>query len=177
MARQGLAKSEVQVQAAWAKSLYGGRRKVLRKPGSRRNSFWGESLVESFKGYRHPSTFRGHTRGTSSQGLPGRSLWNMVTPLAHLLLISVFQNMWRNGSTVAKSRSKTNMRENRAEMTQSSRETFGLQKSLGLIKLKLLVIQKRWPHMLWHGGRFFLFCFFSFPLLDTNTLCDCLRGF
>lgn len=89
------------------------------------------------------------------------------------------------------------MRESRNEMAQSSREGFSLQKSLQLIKLKLLAFSseiKSNPNnkkkvvkgvfynlgkilLMIYLGRIFgerFFIYFSFPFLETNVLCDFL---
>lgn len=115
--------------------------------------------------------------------LPGTSLWKMVTPLAHPLLISLSSKAHkRNGSTVDKSRSKTNMKESRDEMTWSSGENFSLQKSSELIKLKLLVLIseiKRNPKtrpqvcfLTWRARKFFCFISLHFLCWKQMVLCD-----
>lgn len=85
------------------------------------------------------------------------------------------------------------MRESRNETAQSSREGFSLQKSLQLIKLKLLAFSSEIKsnqkknvakgvfynlgkiRLMIYLGRIFgerFFIYFSFPFLETNVLCD-----
>lgn len=155
---------------------FDGGRKVLQKPRSRSYQLWLERFVDSFKGCRHRTSSDAYLKN-SSKVWPGTSLCKMVTPLAHLLLISLSSKIHKETGLWL-----TN---------QETRLTWGgtevkwhnlLEKSLELIKLKLLVLSseikcnpKKYVancvFMIWHRGRSF-FYFFSFSLLETNVLCD-----
>lgn len=168
----------MQVEAAWNQWFDRGR-KVLQKYGSRSYQPWPERFVESFKGFRHRTSLDAYLKN-SSKVQPGTSLCKVVTSLAHLLLIVLSSKIHKEIGLWL-----TN---------QEARLTWGemevkwhnlLEKSLELIKLKLLVLSSEIKcnpkenvangvFMIW-GKIFLLFLliFFAGNKCSVWLLCHC----